>query len=200
MWTFGRIIHVYGFWHLDSVLDLLISAKWKTLVWHVRIRFFMKTDTNLVYYITWANFRKFYDILFSIKKEIAKILQSGTFGFQLSDFNRTRFTLNQKRKLHAVSILRDYFPSEKCHCHRLSKLLTQVTIGVYLHSVLFRTIYYYQVAFCVMKPWTQTTRTSLLWGSTIWRHNIRVRLDVRWIALLRHAGGFKALPLIATHQ
>jgi hypothetical protein len=69
---------------------------------------------------------------------------------------------------------------------------------VYLYSVLFRTIYYYQVVFRVMKPWTQTTRPSLLWRPTIWRHNIRVRLDVPWIALLRHAGSVNALPLIAT--
>jgi hypothetical protein len=62
----------------------LLSAKWKMLVWHVRNSFFMKTDTNLVYYITWANYRKSYVILFSIKKEIAKILQSGTFDFRVS--------------------------------------------------------------------------------------------------------------------
>jgi hypothetical protein len=71
---------------------------------------------------------------------------------------------------------------------------------LYLHSVLFRTIYYYQVVFRVMKPWTRTTRPSLLWRPTIWRHNIRGRLDVPWIALLRHAGSVNALPLIATHQ
>ena len=95
MWTFGKIINAYRFWHLESVLDLLLLAKWKMLVWHVRNRIFMKTNTDRVYYITWANYRKFCDILFSIKK---RNRQNTTIrNFRLSAFGRTTFTLNPCR-------------------------------------------------------------------------------------------------------
>jgi hypothetical protein len=48
------------------------SDKWKHWLGIFRIFFFIKTDNYLVYYITWINHRKFYDVLLTIKRRNAE--------------------------------------------------------------------------------------------------------------------------------
>jgi hypothetical protein len=66
-----------------------------------------------------------------------------------------------------------------------------VIFNKYLHFVLFRTIYYYQVVVWCMRPYFRRHITLIV--------NTTSQYDVLWIHLLRHTDCVNAFLLVATN-